>query len=104
LELWLYLNLSLVDVDLRSLETTGGQVYIHRNIAVTSVQLFALEEVSGAPATGFTFTAQLALPSCFEALLIETYPEIEITAGNGPTCDDCAFDCGGLTANCADAG
>lgn len=99
-ELWLYLNQALLEVDLRNLTTVGEQVFIDRNIAVTAAQLFALEEIGGEPATGFVFTGQLALPSCFEERLVELYPGISITAGNGLMCSDCSFSCGGLAANC----
>jgi hypothetical protein len=99
-ELWIYLNRSLLEIDLRNLVTVGEQVFIDRNDAVTAVQLFALEEIAGEPADGFVFTAQLALPSCFEERLLERYPNVSITPGNGPVCDDCSFECGALVVNC----
>ncbi len=100
-ELWLYLNLALLEIDVRSLESLGTRVYVHRNVAVSSVQLFALAEIAGGPVRGFEFTAQLSLSSCFEDRLIELYPNINITAGQGPVCNDCALECDALVANCS---
>jgi hypothetical protein len=67
-----------------------------------SLQLFALESVGGQPVTSpgapVMLTAQLALPTCFEELLLERVPSASITESNVDC--RCAFDCDVLVADC----
>ena len=100
-ELWLYLNLELLEADFRNLEQVGGRVYIHRNIALRSIQLFSLQSIGGMPVSGpvsMEFSAQLALPTCFEDRLIELIPNLHLI-GSDVHCA-CAQDCDLLVADC----
>lgn len=100
-ELWLYLNLELLEADFRSLEEVGGRVYIHRNIALHSIQLFSLISIGGMPVSGpvpMEFSAQLALPNCFEDRLIELIPNLSLI-GSDVQCA-CVLECDLLVADC----
>jgi hypothetical protein len=100
-ELWLYLNLELLEADFRNLEEVGGRVYIHRNIALRAIQLFSLTSIGGMPVSGpvsMEFSAQPALPTCFEDRLIELIPNLNLI-GSDVQCA-CAFTCDLLVADC----
>lgn len=100
-ELWLYLNLELLEADFRSLEEVGGRVYIHRNAVLRSIQLFSLQSIGGMPVSGpvaMEFSAQLALPTCFEERLTELIPNLHLI-GSDVECA-CALTCDLLVADC----
>ncbi len=102
-ELWLYLNMELLEADFRNLERVGESIYIHRNIALRSIQLFSLESIGGVPVsdpTPIEFSAQLALPTCFEDRLIEMIPQLETQLIGSQVECTCTLECDLLVADC----
>lgn len=94
-QLWLYLAWNLRELDLRSLESVGGQIFIMRNISLQVARFDSLTEVEG----GVTFSAQLSLPGC----ITEPFPLIGgESLANGSADQDCHCEspCGYLQARC----
>jgi hypothetical protein len=94
-ELWIYLAWSLSEVDLRSLESVTGQIFIMRNLSMRVARFDALQEVGG----GVTFAAQTSLPQCVTAL----NPILGSAAsanGSADTTCHCESPCGYVQAQC----
>lgn len=94
-EVWIYLAWNLGELDLRSLESVAGQLFIMRNVSMRVARLDALAEVAG----GVTFQAQTSLPSC----VTDPVPLLADTAlanGAADTRCHCESPCGYLEAKC----
>lgn len=95
--LWVYLNLELLDLDLRNLERVEQRIFIHRNANLTALNLDSLE-FSGVDE--MSLTDQLVLPSCLLQPLRDQFGDIHASTGN--TNCTCQLECGRLVASCAE--
>ncbi len=98
--LWFYLNFSLegdltkslLAVDLRNLRRISGELYVHRNVYLSSLQVGALTDVGGMQVSG-----NLDLPWCYVegvAALFDATP-----TGEREDCT-CSVECGVVQAMC----
>ena len=98
--LWFYLNFSLegdltkslLAVDLRNLRRISGELYVHRNVYLSSLQVGALTDVGGMQVSG-----NLDLPWCYVegvAALFDATP-----TGEREDCT-CSVECGVAQAMC----
>jgi hypothetical protein len=94
-EVWIYLAWNLGEVDLRSLESVAGQLFIMRNVSLRVARLDALGEVGG----GMTFQAQTSLPSCVTDP-VSLLAGLTLANGAADTRCHCESPCGYLQAKC----
>ncbi|MFZ5891675.1 MAG: hypothetical protein ACOY0T_11530 [Myxococcota bacterium] len=79
---WLYLNVDLVEVDLRHLEVVGGRFYIHRNPELINLQLSSLRSVDGSETQldgQNAITGNLKLPACQLDPVLERFENVYLT-------------------------
>jgi hypothetical protein len=92
-QLWIYLGWNLAEVDLRSLESVGNRVFIHRNLELKTLRLESLTDSPGLEITG-----NLSLPSC----ITESLAQFGGSSANGDADTRCHCEavCSHLEARC----
>ena len=93
--LWMYLASQLVELDLHSLESVAGEVFIMRNLSLRVVRLDRLTAVDDS----VIFSAQTSLPSC-ATVAVSVLTDVTLANGFADTDCHCESPCGYPQARC----